>query len=308
MNEISKCAVMVCVSLLGAACSPPPEAVEEEAFIEEGNVSEDATPSESSREIGPMRGLVASTGPAIQSFTVDGYTPTSYYLNNPATGPAIYTTIPQSAQVVIRWSFTNATCSLNFANVTLGQGASTLRIATNLPAAGSYTTTALTTDRTYVLQCVGPAQNVGGWTMQGQIISKSIHIQPAAAPAPTPACSYTYGAWGACVGGSRTRTVVGATPATCAGTPVTNEACTVPLSVELVANASSSTRCPRYSTFAMSWTATPGATCVATTSNWSTANGNPQKIVFTGSGPTTYGIRCTLGGATVSDSVVVSPQ
>ncbi len=49
-----------------------------------------------------------------------------------------------------------------------------------------------------------------------------------AAPVPPVVpCSYTYGPWGECVNGTRSRSVTAATPAGCTGTPVLTEACTV---------------------------------------------------------------------------------
>jgi mono/diheme cytochrome c family protein len=39
-------------------------------------------------------------------------------------------------------------------------------------------------------------------------------------------CTYTYGAWSACAGGTQTRTVLSAMPAGCTGTPVLTQACT----------------------------------------------------------------------------------
>lgn len=42
------------------------------------------------------------------------------------------------------------------------------------------------------------------------------------------ACTYTYGAWSACAGGTQTRTVVSASPEGCTGTPVLTQACTAP--------------------------------------------------------------------------------
>ncbi|MCM2334296.1 MAG: c-type cytochrome [Anaeromyxobacteraceae bacterium] len=41
------------------------------------------------------------------------------------------------------------------------------------------------------------------------------------------ACTYTYGAWSACVNGSQTRTVISAAPTGCTGTPVLTQSCTV---------------------------------------------------------------------------------
>ncbi len=41
------------------------------------------------------------------------------------------------------------------------------------------------------------------------------------------ACTFTYGAWGACVNGSQTRTLISATPPGCTGTPVLTQSCTV---------------------------------------------------------------------------------
>ncbi len=43
---------------------------------------------------------------------------------------------------------------------------------------------------------------------------------------PSP-CTYTYSAWGPCVNGTQTRTVVSATPAGCTGTPILSQSCTV---------------------------------------------------------------------------------
>ena len=46
-------------------------------------------------------------------------------------------------------------------------------------------------------------------------------------PPPPAACTYTYGAWGACQPeGTQTRTLVSATPAGCTGTPVLSRSCT----------------------------------------------------------------------------------
>lgn len=313
MNENLKRMSVALIALFSAACSALPMGGDESpSGADESEVegaATDVTGAESedsaSRPIGPIRGL-ASTGPIINSFTVDGYTPTSYYLDNPSTGTAIYTTVPLNAQVVLRWSYANAICSLGYSNHVLGQPATSTRLLTNLISASgvvSYTTAPINTEQTFVFSCAGKI-DVGGYSVN-QNTSRSVHFIPAAAPA---SCTYTYGAWSACVNGSQARAVASATPSGCVGTPVTSQACTAPVMVDLVANARASTRCARYSTFTMSWTSTPGATCKATTGNWSTANGSPQKVVFTGTTTTTYGISCSLNGATATDTVTVSPQ
>ncbi len=355
----------------------------------------------------------STPAPVITAFTIDGHKPTSYYLNNPS-GTAIYTTIARGASVTLRWSFSNATCNLNYADTTIGTAATSTRIALNLPTPGTRSTGPINTDRTYVLQCVGAPQSAGGYTLPGMIVSKSVHIKFPSA------CTYTYGPWSACVNGVQTRTVVSTSPSGCTGTPVLKQACTVPqtactaptvkptttcnldgtanitwdwtpgvsgatgyqidvsksssfsplvvatdkvtetvyamtsqtvgtyyarvrtvggtaapacsgtsawstvasvtpnctppppppplLTVSLKANYGDSTSCGRNNNFILSWTATPGAVCTASTSNWSASRGNPQTITFTGTAPTIYGISCTLSGQTVTDTVTVSPR
>lgn len=144
---------------------------------------------------------------------------------------------------------------------------------------------------------------------------------PVPAPLAVPTCTYTYGAWSACVNGKQTR-IASASPDGCAGTPVTTQACASspppapppppppPVSVVLKANQQDATRCARNRTFQLSWTVSPNdpsATCVATTGNWSPSNGNPQSVTFTGTGATTYGIRCSANGQVATDTVTVSP-
>lgn len=46
-------------------------------------------------------------------------------------------------------------------------------------------------------------------------------------PPPPAACTYIYSAWGECVNGIQTRTVISASPAGCTGTPVLTQPCTI---------------------------------------------------------------------------------
>lgn len=58
------------------------------------------------------------------------------------------------------------------------------------------------------------------------VSSLGIGYQGTGTPPPT-SCTYTYSAWGPCVNGTRTRTVVSATPVGCVGTPILSELCSV---------------------------------------------------------------------------------
>lgn len=56
------------------------------------------------------------------------------------------------------------------------------------------------------------------------IYGQNIGYQANSAPQP---CTYTYSAWGPCVNGQQTRTVISTTPSGCIGTPVLTQSCVV---------------------------------------------------------------------------------
>ncbi len=75
---------------------------------------------------------------------------------------------------------------------------------------------------------------------------------PGGTPPPA-ACTYTYGAWGACQSnGTQTRTVASATPTGCSGTPVLTQACT--------------------------YTPPPPAACTYTYSDWGACQSNNTQV------------------------------
>ena len=59
------------------------------------------------------------------------------------------------------------------------------------------------------------------------ISALGVGYQGDAAPPPA-ACTYVYSAWGECINGQQTRTVISASPAGCVGTPVLTQSCTLP--------------------------------------------------------------------------------
>lgn len=63
-----------------------------------------------------------------------------------------------------------------------------------------------------------------------------IGYKPAGTPPPSQ-CTYTYSAWGACVNGTQTRTVISALPQGCTGTPILTQLCSSPVNTPPVVNA-----------------------------------------------------------------------
>lgn len=109
---------------------------------------------------------------------------------------------------------------------------------------------------------------------------------------PSSPCTYTYSAWGACVNGTQTRTVTGASPAGCAGTPVLSQACSTATSKLVWAStfAGTSTTVITATTGAnitasapwSGWTAAPngtGSTSGNTSFPWT---GTASKVVLVG--------------------------
>jgi len=114
------------------------------------------------------------------------------------------------------------------------------------------------------------------------ISSLGIGYQGTGTPPPPTSCTYTYSAWGPCVNGTRTRTVVSATPAGCVGTPILSEICSV-TNPPPVVNAGPD------ETFTISMTITGSATDNGTivSYRWTKVSGPTGLTIVTPTSPTT---------------------
>lgn len=70
-------------------------------------------------------------------------------------------------------------------------------------------------------------------TASSPLFGKNIGYGGTVTPPPA-SCEYVYSAWGECVNGVQSRTVVSATPAGCVGTPILTQTCTPPVKTVLM--------------------------------------------------------------------------